>query len=69
MKNQSSENLGKNKELPAVGKSQRSLQEHIACKETVFLEITVLYDFFPKIFFVWKPYNGEYLLYLKKKLK
>jgi hypothetical protein len=31
LKNVSSENLGKNKELPAVRKSQRSLLEHIAC--------------------------------------
>ena len=31
LKNVSSENLGKNKEIPAVGKPQRSLWEHIAC--------------------------------------
>ena len=31
LKNVSSENLGKNKELPAVGNSQRSVYEHIGC--------------------------------------
>ena len=32
IKNVNSENLGKNKELPAVGKSQCLLYKHIACK-------------------------------------
>ena len=32
LKNISPENLGKNKEHPALGKYQRSLQDHIACK-------------------------------------
>ena len=36
LKNVSSENQGKNKELPAVGKSQRSLYDHIACIFPIF---------------------------------
>ena len=31
LKNVSTENLGKNKELPALGKSQRSLKDNIVC--------------------------------------
>ena len=33
LKNISTENLGKNKVFPALGKSQRSLQDHIACSK------------------------------------
>ena len=42
LKNVGNENVGKTKELPAVGKSQRSLYEHIACILLIYLMIVEL---------------------------
>ena len=51
LKNVSSENLGKNKEVPAVGKSQRSLWEHVACTcPKIVKKVLDMFNFFHLVF-------------------